>query len=188
MCQCGTFTHARPSFYHSPPLRIPPTASASVAASATVGAAAAATRRLCRRRLHRRRLRRCHDCRFRSYCCCFLVDCCLPPLLPLFPSAAAVRRSCLPPPLPPQLSAGAIANVDATPTAAPVPSAVIAATAAYISAAVNTASMFQRFRLPLCFNVSAAAAAAASVSITIATIVLACRSFGASGGRWQQTP
>jgi hypothetical protein len=37
-------------------------------------------------------------------------------------------------------------------------------------------------------NVSATAAAAASVSITIATIVLACRSFGASGGRWQRTP
>jgi hypothetical protein len=86
------------------------------------------------------------------------------------------------------LSAGAIANVAATATAAPVPSAVIAATAAYFSATVNTASMFQRFRLPLCFNVSAAAAAAASVSIAIATIVLACRSFGASGGRWQRTP
>jgi hypothetical protein len=37
-------------------------------------------------------------------------------------------------------------------------------------------------------NVFATAAAAASVSITIATIVLACRSFGASGGRWQRTP
>jgi hypothetical protein len=35
--------------------------------------------------------------------------------------------------------------------------------------------MFQRFRLPLCFNVSAAADAAASVSIAIAIIVLACR-------------
>jgi hypothetical protein len=67
----------------------------------------------------------------------------------------------------------------ATATAAPVASAVIAATAAYFSAAVTTASMFQRFRLPLCFNVSAAAAAAA---------VLACRPFGASGGRWQRTP
>jgi protein-S-isoprenylcysteine O-methyltransferase Ste14 len=90
----------------------------------------------------------------------------------------------------PLLSAGAIANVAATATAAPVPSAVIAATAAYFSAAVTTASMFQRFQLPLCFNVSAAAAAAASVliSIAIATIVLACRSFGASGGRWQRTP
>jgi hypothetical protein len=73
--------------------------------------------------------------------------------------------------LPPLLSAGAIENVAATATAAPVPSAVIAATAAYISAAITTASMFQRFRLPLCFNVSAAAAAAASVSIAIATIV-----------------
>jgi hypothetical protein len=41
------------------------------------------------------------------------------------------------------------------------------------SAAVTTASMFQRFRLPLCYNVSAAAAAAASVSIAIATIVSA---------------
>jgi hypothetical protein len=30
MCRRGTFTHARPSFYHSPPLRIPPTASASL--------------------------------------------------------------------------------------------------------------------------------------------------------------
>jgi hypothetical protein len=78
--------------------------------------------------------------------------------------------------LPPLLSAGAIANVAATATAAPVPSAVIAATAAYFSAAVTTASMFQRFRLPLRFNVSAATAAAASVSIAIATIVLACRS------------
>jgi hypothetical protein len=145
MCRRGTFTHARPSFYHSPPLRIPPTASASVAASATVGAAAAATRRLCRRRLHRRRLRRCHDCRFRSYCCCFLVDCCLPPLLPLFPSAAAVRRSCLPPPLPPLLSGGAIANVTATPTAAPVPSAV----------SLPPLPIFlPPSTLPLCFNVS----------------------------------
>jgi hypothetical protein len=61
----------------------------------------------------------------------------------------------------------------ATATAAPVPSAVIAATAAYFSASVTTASMFQRFRLPLCFNVSAAAAATASVSIAIATIVSA---------------
>jgi hypothetical protein len=73
--------------------------------------------------------------------------------------------------LPPLLSAGAIANVAATVTAAPVPSTVIAATAAYFSAAVNTASMFQRFRLPLCFNVSATAAAASSVLIAIATIV-----------------
>jgi hypothetical protein len=48
--------------------------------------------------------------------------------------------------------------------------------------------MFQCFRLPLFFNISTAAAAAASVSIAIATIVLACRSFGASGGRWQRTP
>jgi hypothetical protein len=23
-----------------------------------------------------------HDSHFRCYCCCFLVDCCLPPLLP----------------------------------------------------------------------------------------------------------
>jgi hypothetical protein len=108
------------------------------------------------------------------------------------PAAASVSvcrcRSCLPPPLPPLLSAGAIANVAATATAAPVPSAVIAATAAYFSAAVNTASMFQRFRLPLCFDIFAAAAAAASVLIAIATIVLAYRSFGASGGRWQRTP
>jgi hypothetical protein len=80
--------------------------------------------------------------------------------------------------LPPLLSAGAIANVAATTTTAPVPSAVIAATAAYFSVAVTTASMFQCFRLSLCFNVSAAVAAAASVSIAIATIVLACRSFG----------
>ena len=136
--------------------------------------------RLCCRRLRRRRLRRRHDRRFRCYCCCFLVDCCLPPLLPLFPSAAAVlacprrcHRCCLPAPLPPLLSAGAIANVAATATAAPVPSAVIAASDAYFSAAVTTASMFQRFRLPLCYNVSAAAAAAASVSIAIATIVSA---------------
>jgi hypothetical protein len=56
--------------------------------------------------------------------------------------------------LPLLLSAGTIANVAATATAAPVPSAVIAATAAYFSAAVTTASMFQRFRLPLCFNIS----------------------------------
>jgi hypothetical protein len=77
--------------------------------------------------------------------------------------------------LPPLLSAGAIANVAANATAAPVPPADIAATAAYFSAAVTTASMFQCFRLPLCFNVSADAAAAASVSIAIATIVLACR-------------
>ena len=35
MCQRGTFTHARPSFYHSPPLRVPPSAALSVAASAT---------------------------------------------------------------------------------------------------------------------------------------------------------
>jgi len=85
-------------------------------------------------------------------------------------------------------------NFTATATAAPVPSAVIAATAAY----VTTASMFQHFRLPLCFNVSAAAATAASVLITIATIVsakalsltkkLACRSIGTSGGWWQWTP
>jgi hypothetical protein len=47
--------------------------------------------------------------------------------------------------LPPLLSAGAIANVAPTATTAPVPSAVIAATAAYFSAAVTTASMFQRF-------------------------------------------
>jgi hypothetical protein len=97
------------------------------------------------------------------------------------PAAASVsvcrHRSCLPPPF-----------VAATTTAAPVPSAVIAVTAAYFSAAVTTASMFQIFQLPLCFNVSAAAAAAASDSIAITTIVLACRSFGASGGRWQQTP
>jgi len=71
------------------------------------------------------------------------------------------------------LSAGASANVAATATAAPVPSAVIAATAAYFSAAVITASMFQCFRLPLCFNVSAAVAAVASVSIAITTIVSA---------------
>jgi hypothetical protein len=46
--------------------------------------------------------------------------------------------------LPPLLSAGAIANVAATTTAtaAPVPTAVIAAATAYFSAAVNTASMF----------------------------------------------
>jgi hypothetical protein len=92
--------------------------------------------------------------------------------------------------LPLLLSAGAIAiaNVAATNTADPDPSAIIAATAAYFSAAVTTASMFQHFRLPLCFNVSATVAAAASVLIAIATIVLACRSFGASGGRWQRTP
>ena len=43
----------------------------------------------------------------------------------------------------PSLSAGAIANVAATATAAPVPSTVTAATAAYFSAAVTTtASMF----------------------------------------------
>jgi hypothetical protein len=47
--------------------------------------------------------------------------------------------------LPLLLSAGTIANVAATATAAPVPSAVIAATAAYFSAAVTTASMFQHF-------------------------------------------
>jgi hypothetical protein len=47
--------------------------------------------------------------------------------------------------LPPLLSAGGIANVAPTATTAPVPSAVIAATAAYFSAAVTTASMFQRF-------------------------------------------
>jgi len=78
--------------------------------------------------------------------------------------------------LTPLLSAGAIDNVAATATTAPVPSAIIAATAAYLSAAVTTASMFQRFRLPLCFNVSAVvatAAAAASVLIAIATIVSA---------------
>jgi hypothetical protein len=76
--------------------------------------------------------------------------------------------------LSPLLSAGAIANVAATATAAPVPSTVmIAATAAYFSASVTTASMFQRFRLPLCFNVSAAVAATASVLIAIATIVSA---------------
>jgi len=90
--------------------------------------------------------------------------------------------------LPPLLSVGAIANVAATATAAAVHSAVIAASDAFFSAAVTTASMFQRFRLPLCFNVSAPMAAAASVLITIATIVLACRSFGASGGQWQRTP
>jgi len=99
------------------------------------------------------------------------------------PAAASVsacrRRSCMPLPLPPLLSAGAIDNFAATATAAPVPSAVIAATAAYFSAAITTASMVQHFQLPLCFNVSAAAAAAASVLIAIATIVLACRSFGA---------
>jgi uncharacterized PurR-regulated membrane protein YhhQ (DUF165 family) len=58
--------------------------------------------------------------------------------------------------LPPLLSAGDIANVAATATAAPVPSAVIAATAAYFSAAVTTASMFQCFRRRgrrcLCFD------------------------------------
>jgi hypothetical protein len=47
--------------------------------------------------------------------------------------------------LPPLLSAGAIANVAATATAAPAPSAIIAATAAYFFATVTTAS---------CFNVS----------------------------------
>jgi hypothetical protein len=92
------------------------------------------------------------------------------------------HRSCLRPPLPPLLSAGAIVNVAATAIAAPIPSAVIAATAAYFSAAVTTAFMSQRFLLPLCFNVSTTAAAAASVLIAIATIVLACRLFGASGG------
>jgi hypothetical protein len=48
--------------------------------------------------------------------------------------------------------------------------------------------MFQRFRLPLCFNVSAAVAAGDSALIAIATIVLACRLLGASGGRWQRIP
>ena len=185
MCQRGTGNTIFPKTHNTLVYyRIPPAATASVAASA--GAAAAA-----RCRLRRRRLRRRHDRRFRCYCCCFLVDCCLPPLLPLFLSAATVlacprrcHRCCLPP----LLSAGAIANVDATATTAPIPSAIIAATAAYFSAAVTTASMFQCFQLPLCFNVSTAAAAAASVSIAIATIVLACRSFGASGGRWQRTP
>jgi len=38
------------------------------------------------------------------------------------------------------------ANVTATATAAPVPSAITAATAAYFSAAVTTAPMFQCFR------------------------------------------
>lgn len=72
------------------------------------------------RRLRRLRCR--HDRCFRCYCCCFLVNCCLPPLLPLFPSAAAVlscprrcHRCCL---------------VAANTTASPVPSAVIAAAAA----------------------------------------------------------
>jgi len=63
------------------------------------------------------------------------------------PTAASVPvccRRCLPSPFPP-LSAGAIANVAATATAAPVPSAITATTAAYFSAAVTTASMFQRF-------------------------------------------
>jgi hypothetical protein len=59
------------------------------------------------------------------------------------------HHSCLTLPLPRLLSAGAIANVaaTATATAAPVPSAVIAATSAYFSAAVTTASisMFQCF-------------------------------------------
>jgi hypothetical protein len=58
--------------------------------------------------------------------------------------------------LPPLLSAGAIANVAATATAVPVPSAVIAASDAYFSAAVTTASIFQRFRRRgrccLCFD------------------------------------
>jgi hypothetical protein len=95
-----------------------------------------------------------------------------PPQSP-FPLLSLRRHSCLPPPLSPLLSAGAIANVAATSIAAPVPSAVIAATAAYISASVTTASMFQRFRLPLCFNNSATAAATASVLIAITTIVSA---------------
>jgi hypothetical protein len=43
------------------------------------------------------------------------------------------------------LSAGAIVNVAATATAAPVPSAVIATTAAYFSASVTTATIFKRF-------------------------------------------
>jgi hypothetical protein len=61
--------------------------------------------RLCCRRLRRHHLCGRHDCRSRRYCCRFLVDCCLPPPLPLFPSAAAVAfprrcRHCLPAPLP----------------------------------------------------------------------------------------
>ena len=73
-----------------------------------------------------------HDSHFRCYCCCFLVDCCLPPLLPLFPSAAAVlscprrcHRCCL---------------VAANTTASPVPSAVIEAAAAAARAAVSAAA------------------------------------------------
>ena len=122
----------------------------------------------------------------RSYVGTSKIICCLPPPLPLLPPAAAIvacprhcHHCCLPAPL---------TMIAATATAAPVPSAIIAATAAYFSAAITTASMFQRFRRPLFFNVSAAVAAAASVSIAIATIVLACRSFGASGGQWQRTP
>jgi len=128
-------------------------------------------RRLCCRRLLRRRCPRHHDRHF-SLLSLRLSDCLLS--APVTSSVSAwCHCSCLPPPLPPLLSASAIDNVATTATATPVPSAIIAATTAYFSAAVTTASMFPRFRLPLCFNISAAAATAASVSITIATIVSA---------------
>jgi len=87
--------------------------------------------------------------------------------------SACCHRSCLPLLLPPLLSADGIVNVAPTTTAVPVPSAVIDDTTAYFSAAVTTASMFQHFRLHLCFKVSLVTAAAASVPIAIATIVSA---------------
>jgi len=159
-------THTHPSFYNPPPPLV--YAAASVATSATVGATAAAV----------------------SAAAVVLPLSLTPPQLPFpllslqlsgwmlsAPTAASVSvcrcHSCLPLLLPPLLSADVIVNVAPTATAAPVTSAVIDAIAAYFSAAVTTASMFQRFQLPLCFNVSAPAAAAASVPIAIATIVSA---------------
>jgi hypothetical protein len=81
-----------------------------------------------------RSLRCRHDCHFRRryHCRSPLVDCCLPPPLPLFLPDTAV--ACPPPLL--LLSASAIPTVAATATAAPVPSTANAATAL----------------LPLCFH------------------------------------
>ncbi len=104
---------------------------------------------------------RCQDCCFYCYRCCFLVDWCLSPAAA---SVSVCWWRCLPPPLPP-LSAGAIANDIVTATTAPVPSAITATTSTYFSAAITTASMFQRFQLPQCLNITTAAAAPTSVSV-----------------------
>ena len=130
------------TYYCIPP---PLAAAASVVASATVGAAAAAVSAAAVSIVavaHRPRRR--YDRHFRCYRCGFLVECCLPPPLPLFPPATALlacprhcHRCCLPalltmlPPtqLPPLFLPSHRCHT------------------CFFSAAITTASMFQCFRL-----------------------------------------